>query len=302
MVISTQSQSKKDHYANIRRTLIIILVLNWFVAFAKIIYGLITQCTSMAADGFHSLSDGASNIAGLIGIHFACQPIDEDHPYGHKKYETLFSLVIAGLLIGVSINLFKEGFTRIYHPKTPQIDIISFLVMIITLAINIWVMRYEYNLGKKLSSDILVSDALHTKADIFTSFSVIAALIGIQLGFPLLDPIVTIVISLFIAHTAVHIIRHSSRVLCDMVAIIDTNKIVSIVLGIKGVKACHKIRNRGREDDVHLDLHVQVDPDMHIGEAHKISYEIEEAIKNNMPEVTDVLVHMEPKDGDEDKK
>ena len=145
-------------------------------------------------------------------------------------------------------------------------------------------------------SDILISDSLHTKADIFTSLSVIVTLIAVKLGFPLVDPIVTIVISLFIAYAALGIIRQSSRVLCDTVAIVDVKKITDIVLGIKGVKTCHKIRSRGRPDDIKMDLHVQVEPDMHIDKAHKISYAIEEAIKKNIPEVTDVVVHIEPKE------
>ncbi len=285
-----------DRYRHIRRILIWILVLNWLVALLKIIYGLLSQCASMTADGFHSLSDGTSNIIGIIGIHFASQPQDKDHPYGHKKYETFFSLAIAGLLLLVCFNLFKIGIGRLYAPVTPQIDIISFVVMLATLVVNIAVMNYERKAGERLSSDILICDSLHTKADIFTSLSVIVTLIAVRLGFPLFDPIVTLVIALFIAYTAMGIIRQSSRILCDTIAIVDVKKITDIVLGIDGVKACHKIRSRGRTDDIKLDLHVQVEPDMHIDRAHKISDAIEAAIKKNIPAVTDVLVHIEPKE------
>lgn len=285
----------QEHYKRIRNILIFVLVLNWAVALAKIIYGLWSRCASMTADGLHSLSDGASNIIGIIGIHFACQPIDKDHPYGHKKYETLFSLGIAILLFFVSFNLLKEGIIRLYKPVIPRIDNISFIIMIITMAINFWVMHYEHAKGKSLRSDILISDAMHTKADIFTSLSVIIALIVIKLGYPILDPIATMVISLFIAHAGYDIIRQSSVILCDTAAILDEKKIVAIVLGVKGVKTCHKIRSRGRPDDIHIDLHVQVNPDMHIDNAHKISYAIEEAVKKTIPEITDVVVHMEPK-------
>ena len=290
-----QKQEKKEYFGNIRRTLILVLVLNWAVALAKIIFGLASRCVSITADGFHSLSDGASNIVGLVGINIASQPTDKDHPYGHKKYETFFSLGIAMLLFLVAFNLFKEGMNRIYHPLTPEIDFKSFTVMLITLAINIWVMKYEYKKGKALRSDILVSDAMHTKADIFTSLSVIAALVMIKFGHPIMDPIVTILISLFIVHAGYDIVKDSSRILCDTAAILDTKRIVNTVLGIEGVKTCHKIRTRGRPDDIYVDLHVQVNSDMRMDDAHKISYRIEEAIKKAVPEVTDVVVHMEPK-------
>jgi len=288
--------SKDSRYGEIRKILLLILVLNWSVALVKIIFGLCSRTSSITADGFHSLSDGASNIIGLIGITFAAQPKDLDHPYGHKKYETLFSLGIAAALFLVCFNLVREGIHRIYHPVIPEVGLKSFLVMLMTLGINLWVARYEAKKGKVLGSDILLSDAMHTKADIFTSLSVIIALVVIRLGYPILDPIATLLISLFIAHAAVVIIKNSSRVLVDSAAIIDTEKIVDIVLSVKGVKTCHKIRSRGRPDDIHLDLHVQVAPEMHIDRAHKICYSIEEAIKKGMPEVTDVLIHIEPKE------
>ena len=287
----------QNHYRKIRIILVWILVLNWAVALAKILYGLFSRCTSMTADGFHSLSDGTSNIICLVGIHFASQPVDKDHPYGHKKYETIFSLGIAGLLALVCFNLLRVGLQRLKTPVSPQIDPGSFIVMIITLAVNFWVMNYEYKKGKELKSDILVSDSLHTKADIFTSLSVVAALVVMAFKGPaIIDPIITIMISLFIAHAAFEIIRESSRILCDTAVIMDDKKIADIVMSVKGVKACHKIRTRGRVDDTHIDLHVQVNPHMHVDEAHKISYNIEEALKKGIPGVTDVVVHIEPRE------
>jgi len=276
--------------------LIIVLVLNWGVALAKIIYGFLTRCASITADGFHSLSDGASNLIGLAGIHFACQPIDQDHPYGHRKYETFFSLGIAFLLFLVAIGLIHSSIERLRNPITPFVDIKSFLIMAVTMIINFLVMRYEEKNGRSLKSDILLSDALHTRSDIFISLSVIIALAVIKLGFPILDPIATIIIAFFIAYSGYEIIKHSSRILCDTAVIEDSRKITDIVLGIKGVQACHKIRTRGRPDDIHVDLHVQVKRDMHMDQAHKISFAIEDALKNNIPEITDVVVHMEPGD------
>jgi cation diffusion facilitator family transporter len=287
--------TSQERYNRIRSTLILVLILNWAVACAKILYGLLSHCVSMTADGFHSLSDGASNIIGLVGIRLASQPRDIDHPYGHKKYETFFSLGIAMLLFIISIGLIHEALERFRNPVAPQVDIKSFTIMAITTLINILVMNYEYRQGKRLKSDILTSDAMHTKADILTSLSVIIALIVIKLGYPVFDPIATIFISLFIAHSGFSIVRHSSTILCDTAAILDDKTIVDIVLGVKGVKTCHKIRTRGRPDDIYLDLHVQVSPDMHVDNAHKISCAIEEAIKKTIPEVTDVVVHIEPK-------
>lgn len=282
-------------YKKIQFVLVLVLVLNWAVAIAKILYGLFSRSSSIAADGFHSFSDGASNIIGLIGVAFAAQPKDSDHPYGHKKYETLFSLGIGALLLFVAFNLAKEAIVRFRAPVIPSIGPASFAVMVITLLVNVFVMKYEYNKGKELKSDILVADSMHTKADIFVTLSVIIALIFIKSGYPIFDPIATIVIAFLIARIAFEIVRESSRVLCDTVAIEDVKTIERVVLEVKGVCACHKIRTRGRGDDINVDLHVQVNPKMRIEDAHKISYEIEYLIKKAIPGVADVVVHMEPR-------
>jgi cation diffusion facilitator family transporter len=284
----------KKHYRGIQKVLWLVLVLNWAVAAAKIIYGYMTGSTSMTADGFHSLADGTSNIIGLIGIHFCSQPTDEDHPYGHKKYETLFALGIAAMLLIVAFNLGKAGIGRIINPIVPQVDILSFAVMIITVMVNITVMIYEFRRGKQMQSDILIVDSLHTRADIITSLSVIVALVCVKLGFPIMDPVITLIISGFIAYSAFIIIRQESGILCDAVAITDTKKIEAIVMKIKGVKSCHKIRTRGRPDDVYLDLHIQIFWDMTMLDSHLLSHTIQEEIMNAFPQIVDVLVHMEP--------
>ncbi len=291
----------RERYLKIRWVLIYVLLLNWGVAAVKLFYGILTRSASMTADGFHSFSDGSSNIMGLIGIWVASRPIDESHPYGHKKYETLTSVGIAILLFLVCFNVVREGVLRFIHPVVPRVDITSFLVMGITLAINIAVMTYEKRAGIILKSDILISDALHTRADILTSSSVIVTLIGIKFGYPVLDPIASLLISIFIGYAAVGILKESSRILSDAVAI-PIEEIEKVVFSMEGVRECHRIRSRGRPDDIHIDLHVLVDPEMHLHRAHHLSYAIENKIKRNFQGVTDVVVHMEPMEKKEEKK
>ncbi len=290
----------EERYRKIRWILICVLFLNWGVAAAKLLYGYLTRSASMTADGFHSFSDGSSNIIGLIGIWIASQPIDETHPYGHKKYETLTSIGISILLFLVCFNVVREAIQRLLHPVIPQVSVSSFLVMGVTMAINIAVMIYERRVGIALKSDILISDALHTRADILTSSSVIVTLIGIGLGFPILDPIASLLIAGFIGYAGLDILKESSRVLSDGVAI-PIKEIAEVVLAIRGVKECHQIRSRGRGDDIHIDLHVLVDPEMDVHRAHHLSYAIENKIKRDFRGVTDVVVHMEPLERKEEK-
>jgi len=290
----------QGHFPEIQRVLWVVLFLNWGVALAKIIFGMISRSSSMTADGLHSFSDGASNIVGLVGVAFASRPKDTDHPYGHKKFETFFSLGIAFMLGLVCFELLQEGFRRLSNPRIPEVTIYSFIVMIVTMIVNIMVMKYERGRGKALRSDILVSDAMHTKADILTSCSVIISLFAVKLGFPILDSITTLIIALFIAHAAYEIIKDGCRTLCDETVIKDTSKIENIVLTVNGVKACHSIRSRGRQDDVNLDLHVHLDPNLSLERAHKISHDIERTIKDALLEISEVIVHIEPNVKDKD--
>lgn len=284
----------KDRSSQIKKILIYTLALNWLVALAKLILGYRIKSSSMVADGYHSLSDGASNVICFLGIWLASRPKDDSHPYGHKKYETFASIGIAFLLFFVCIGIIHESIGRFKSPITPNVNILSFIVMSITLAINFMVMRYEYKAGKRLNSDVLIADSAHTKADILTSISVIAALLAVKSGWVFLDPFIAIIIAAFIAYAAFEILKDSAVVLCDS-AVIDSKKIEEIVLSIAGVLSVHKIRTRGRCDDIHIDLHVLVRSDMRMDSAHSLSYKIEEDLKRKISGVTDVVVHMEPK-------
>lgn len=283
-----------NRFTQIRKVLLYVLVLNWIVAFAKIIYGLITSCASMSADGMHSFSDGASNIIGLIGIWAASQPVDKGHPYGHKKYETFSAIGIAMLLILICVQILHEAFSRFRQPVMPDVTGISFLIMFFTMVVNIFVMWYEVKKSKGLKSDILYSDAMHTRSDILVSISVIATLVSIKMGVPVMDTIVSVVIAGLIGYAAFEILRDSSNVLCDKAPVVS-DKIKDICRDIAGVKECHRIRARGRQDDIHVDLHAVVNPNMHVGSAHEITEMIEKTIKEKITGVTDVVVHIEPK-------
>jgi cation diffusion facilitator family transporter len=282
-----------DKFKEIKRILIITLFFNWLVAFSKLIYGLITRSAAMTADGVHSFADGASNIIGLVGIWAASKPVDDDHPYGHKKYETVATLGIAVMLFLASFDIIKDSFLRLFHPVAPDVNAFSFGLMAVTFLINLIVMKYEEKKGMELSSDILVCDSIHTKSDMFVSGAVIATLVATRLGFPILDTLVALAIGALIARSGFEILKKSSDVLCDGEAI-EKARIARVVKTITGVKSIHKIRTRGRKDDVHVDLHVTVNTTMHVDAAHGLSHRISDILKEKIPGITDVIVHVEP--------
>ncbi|HEX2952527.1 MAG TPA: cation diffusion facilitator family transporter, partial [Bacillota bacterium] len=130
---------KPDTYHAVRFVLWIILIANFAVAAAKILIGYWIKSNSLSADGIHSLTDGSSNIVGLIGIHFAFQPEDKEHPYGHKKFETLTGLFIAAMLVFLGFRIISTAFNRFMHPVMPDVTIESLIALFLTLIINIFV-------------------------------------------------------------------------------------------------------------------------------------------------------------------
>lgn len=285
---------EENMYKQIRKVLWIILFANFAVAALKIIIGLVIRSASMTSDGFHSLTDGSSNIVGLIGIRLASKPVDNDHPYGHKKFEILTGLFIAGMLFVIGGKIIIDAIDRFSNPVIPNITIESLIALLATLCVNIFVSVYEFRIGKKLGSAILISDSMHTRSDIYVSIGVLLTLIGIKLGLPpAIDPIASLIVAGFIVFSAYQIFKDNSGVLVDKV-VIDTEKIKEIALGFEQVKDTHDIRSRGCQNDLHIDMHIMTQPDMSVEESHRLIHCIEEKLKEKINKNVQVIVHIEP--------
>lgn len=298
MVMCMNHQS---YYSSVKRVLVIVLVLNIAVALAKMIYGYLTNSLSMVSDGFHSLFDGTSNVIGIIGITIASRPPDKIHTYGHEKFETFASLGIAFLLFITCFEILQSALGRFYNPETPDITLLSFLVMGTTLLINLAVSQYEKNQGKRLGSSILVADSKHTRSDVYVSIAVILGFIAIQMGFPIVDPIIAVIIAIIIARMGIQIIKNSSSVLLDS-APLDEEKIRNIVASIPQVRDSHKIRSRGLTSHIYVDLHVTLEACSSVEEAHEIAHLVEDKLKSSIPGIEDVVVHVDPCNDENNKK
>ena len=221
----------------------IIMGLNFGVAIFKIIIGTMANSGSIIAVGYHSLSDGSGNIVGIVGLSIAGRPIDKNHPYGHKKFETISSMIIGMLLFVVGSKVAYNSVMNIIHPKTPEISMLSFIVMITTLVVNIFVVIYEHSQGVKLSSDVLVSDSEHTKSDVLITCGVILTMFLLRMGVPpVIDGCVSLLISLFIYKASFEIFREATLTLTDS-AVLNSEEIYEATMSCEEVRGCHKIEN-----------------------------------------------------------
>ena len=288
--LETAAEGATDHA--VRRILIVVLFLNVGVALAKLVVGWLISSISMVADGFHSLTDGASNIVGLVAMSIAGRPPDEDHPYGHRKFETLAALMIGALLALTSWEVLQSLFERLREGGEPQVNSLAFAVMITTIVVNIGVTSWEQRAARKYKSLILHADAAHTRSDVFASLAVISSLIAARLGFPQLDLVAALVITVMIARAAYQILRDSGLLLTDT-AIRPASEIESVALQVPGVVSVHKIRSRRGPKGGHADLHVQVRGDLPLEDAHEIGHQVADRLGEEL-NLPDVLVHVEP--------
>ena len=282
-----------DRSSAVSRVLYRVLALNLLVALAKIALGLISGAVSVLSDGLHSLTDGASNVVALVGVKMAYQPPDADHPYGHRKFESMASVAILLFLLLVLVQVLEAAVGQLRSPSVPAITAISFVVMGATFLINVGVVWYERREAQRLSSEVLRADAHHTQSDLFTSATVIAALIGVKLGMPVLDPAAAIVVAGFIAYACWEIFKETTGILADEI-VIAADDIKAVVLDIPEVVGCHHIRSRGSADHVFVDLHIWMNPAMRLDEAHRVSHVVKDRLMSRYPQVKDAVIHIEP--------
>lgn len=279
----------------IRTVLAAILAANWAVALAKVIFGLRSDAAAVTADGLHSFIDGGSNVLGLVAMSVASRPADEDHPYGHGKFEALASLGI-GAMIGIAmLELGRMALDSLLHDRHPEVTPLMVGVMVTTLLINLAVTTLERRQGEKLKSPLLLADARHTLSDVAVSLAVLASLGLVWLGYPKADGLVTLVVMVVVARVGWGIVKQAVGILSDT-ARLDPLKVELLIRSVPGVLSCRDVRSRGMEGTVYVDLKIEVDPQLTTARAHELADAVEQLIQAQHPEVVDVVVHVEPAD------
>lgn len=271
------------------------MLLNLVVAASKIGYGHYTNTLSIRADGFHSLTDATNNLVGLAGVYVASRPADAGHPYGHQKFEILASGLVGLSLLGMAYDVLMSAVERFFSetPDLPNLDALAYIVLAVTLLINVVIANYERRQGEKLDSAFLLSDAVHTRSDILVTIGVVITVALVELGYPTLDVFTAFGIAAFIAWAGIGVLRSNLNYLADS-AVVDVTVVEEVVLKIPGVASTHKIRTRGAPGAIHVDLHIQIAPHLDVVQAHRVTHWVIEALKREIHGVTDVLVHTEP--------
>jgi cation diffusion facilitator family transporter len=291
--MAPHSASTSPRNAAVSRVLGRVLVLNLLVAVVKLAFGYATHTVSIVSDGYHSLADSSANIVALVAMRFARKPPDPDHPYGHRKFETMASGPIVAMMALMILALGREAAVRVQAGTPPSVSRASFLLMGGTLVINLFVVWYEQRAARRHASELLLADASHTKSDVLTSLTVMAALVGVERGWVWLDPAAAVVVAGFIAYAGYGVLRETAGILSDRIVIAEDD-LRRVVLSVPEVVGCEKIRTRGARDQVFLDLHIWMHPDTPLHLAHHTSHVVKDKLMARYPQITDAIIHIEP--------
>jgi len=281
--------------AAVRRVLIGLLGANLAVVAAKAFVGVASGSLAVWGDALHSSVDSLYNVLGLIVVRVAAREPDEDHPYGHGKFETLGALAIVVFLSITCFELVRNAVQKLLGGgHTVVVTDLGLVVLLATLAVNVVVAWYENRRGHELSSELLIADAAHTRTDVFITIGVLMGVLFARRGATWVDPVVAIVVAALIVRVAYQIFARTVPVLVDERAIPE-RAIRHAAQEIKGVKSAYGIRSRGGHGAGvrYAEVTIAVDREANVAAAHAIADQVEERLKREL-ELSAVTVHVEP--------
>jgi cation diffusion facilitator family transporter len=279
--------------ASIRRVLLGIFVANLFVVVVKLVIGASSRSLAVFGDGIQSSVDAVNNLVGLAVIGVASKGPDAEHPYGHAKFETLGALLIVVFLSVSIFELLRGAIHKLLRGgEPPSLDASAFILLGITLLVNVAVAYGENRAGRRLNSELLIADAMHTRTDVVITLAVLGGLALTSAGLAWADPVLAIIVALFVAHANYGIVRRAMPTLVDERAY-DEGTIRAEAETVPGVRAAYAIRSRIAATRRFAELTISVDGHSDVASAHRIADAVEARLQARL-ELDEVVVHVEP--------
>jgi cation diffusion facilitator family transporter len=285
----------------ISRTAIVGGVVNLALSILKVISGVIWNSQALVADGIHSLSDLFSDVLVWLAGRHATQAPDQEHPYGHGRYETVATLALGALLVAVAVGIGWDAANRLFAPdellRPAPFALIGALV---SIAVKEWLYWWTLGYARRVRSDLLRANAWHHRSDAISSVVVLIGVGGTLAGLPYLDAVAAVIVAVMIAKIAWDLGSEAIRELVDTG--LEEEKISEIqrtIDSVGGVRDLHMLRTRKHGGQASADVHVLVDPRVSVSEGHMISVLVEQRLKEQIDEISDVTVHIDPEDDEE---
>jgi len=255
--------------------------------------GLIGGSSVLIADAVHSLSDLVSDVVALFSLRAASKPPDEDHPYGHGRYETLGTVALAVVLLGAAAGIAWDALSRFGESVEPAV--ITLWAAVLSIVVKEALFHVTVRVGRRHDSPLVVANAWHHRSDALSSIAAFAGIAGARMGFPILDPAAAVVVAVLIAKLALELMGGAVREVTD--SALRRDMLRELGTGIRqlpGVVSLHELRARQMGPRVLVDLHVQVDGLTTVSDGHQVAERVRQFVFRENPEVSEVLVHIDP--------
>ena len=295
-------ESKNSREKEIFRVTLVGSIVNLLLLIFKFVAGIMGRSAAMGADAVHSLSDFVTDIIVIVFVKISGKPEDDNHRYGHGKYETLATAMIGVALFVVGIGLLVNGATKIYEVINgailPAPSMIALIAAVVSIVAKELIYRYTVRAGKKLNSQAVIANAWHHRSDAFSSIGTVIGIGGaIFLGerWRILDPIAAMAISGFILKVAIDLIKPCLDELLERSLPADTErKIMDIIESFPEISSPHHLRTRRIGSHIAIEVHVRLDGKMSLEEAHTVVTMVERRLKDEFGPDTHIGIHMEP--------
>ena len=295
-----QKQLTRERSAATRITFIG-MILDAFLGVLKVITGLLFHSQALLVDGIHSFSDVASDLVVVGVMRLSRQAPDQEHPYGHQRIETLGTMVLGSLLIAVGAALAWDNTLRLLdHASAILPEWLILVAALISVLSKEWIYRYTRRVGLAIRSDLIVANAWHSRTDALSSIVVLVSTVGAMMGYLWLDILAAIIISGLIIYIGWKFTWDSVRELIDTgLSPEDTATLREKAMSIEGVRDVHELRSRRMGQDILLDVHLVVRPEISVSEGHQIGMHVVAAMRETMDNILDINFHVDAENDDD---
>ncbi len=278
-----------------RRSTWVSVIVNVVLTAVQVVVGIWAGSQALIADGIHSLSDLVSDFVVLLANQHSRKEADEDHHYGHQRYETAASLVLGALLLSVGVGMLWSAVQKLSDPDSiAKVQMVALWVALAALLSKEMLFRYMLAIAERVRSGMLVANAWHARSDAASSLVVALGIGGNLLGFPLLDPVAALIVGLMVSKMGWSFGWGALNDLMDKsVSQEQIEQIREVLKGTPGVHGVHDLRTRKMGDMIMVDAHLEVQGSLSVREGHDIAAHARERVMQNLP-VLDVMTHLDP--------
>ena len=275
------------------------IAINLILSVLKLIAGIVAHSGAMVSDAIHSASDVGSTLIVIVGVRLSGKQSDQEHPYGHERMECVSSIILSGLLLATGIGIGISGLENIVKSTSgKEIEIPGMLALIaavVSIVVKEWMFWYTRGAAKKINSGALMADAWHHRSDAMSSVGAFVGIFGARMGYPILDPIASVVICLLIGKASIDIFRDAVDKMVDRSCDRQTEESIRrTVLSVEGVKRVDLLQTRLFGSKIYVDLEIAADGTQTLDEAHQIAEHVHHAIEHTFPDVKHCMVHVNP--------